>query len=331
MQKHLLILILLALGISSGAWGQKISYDPPKEYRKVIAAADYQLLVDSAVAVVGRRYPIEKVADGTITLRAGQADATAFNLRNILATCAAEPDRRAWGPLIRHHFTSLFSSLDAQKKLDPSSYESMRGYLSLRVYPEALVAQRGGAQNLVTRVDLPGTVTMLMLDLPGTFSAVPQAGTAQWHQETAALFAQAQANVNKQAVQKVTKDFDGPNKQKLTFHFLGNEDYAASYALDLGADAPEMVGEWGSAVAMPNKGLVSICPISRARPLDFVQYIQLSQAAIAKAYQEHAQPVSPDFYWYYQGKFTRIPVVTDKDGHVNVLSPLGLSALMTAK
>lgn len=331
MQKRLFFILLLALGMSSGAWAQKISYDLPREYRKALPAADYQLLVDSAVAVVGRRYLIEKVADGTITLRAGQADATAFNLHNLIATCAAEPERRAWGPLIRHHFTSLFSSFDAQKKLDPSNYERMRSYLSLRVYSEAEVARRGGTQHLVTRVDLPGTVTMLMLDLPGTFSAVPQAGIAQWHQEVATLFAQAQANVNKQVVQKVTKDFDGPTKQKLTFHFLGNEDYAASYALDLAANAPELVGEWGSAVAVPNKGLVSICTISRAQPLDFVQYIQLSQAAIAKAYQEHQQPVSPDFYWYYQGKFTRITVVTDKNGQVNVLAPLGLAALMTAK
>lgn len=331
MRKILFFTCLLALGTSSGAWAQKISYDLPKAYRKALSAADYQLLVDSAVAVVGRRYPVAQVAAGTITLRAGQADATAFNLHNLIATCAAEANRQAWGPLIRHHFTSLFSSFDAQKKLEPGNYEAMRGYLSLRVYPEALVAQRGGAQNLVTRVDLPGTVTMLMLDLPGTFSAVPKASIDQWHQEAATLFAQAQANVNKQAVQKVTKDFDGPNKQKLTFHFLGNEDYAASYALGLAANSPELVGEWGSAVAVPNKGLVSICPISRAQPLDFVQYIQLSQAAIAKAYQEHQQPVSPDFYWYYQGKFTRIAVMTDKSGRVNVVAPLGLAALMTAK
>lgn len=331
MQKLLLFTILLVLSTGSRAWAQKISYDLPRDYRKSFTVADYHLLVDSAVAMVGRRYPIEKVAAGTITLRAGQANVTAFNLHNLIAQCAAEPNHQAWGPLIRHHFTSLFSSFDEQKKLDPSNYERMRGYLSLRVYSEALVAQRGGAQNLVTRVDLPGTVTMLMLDLPGTFNAVPKADIAQWHQEVAALFAQAQANVNKQAVQKVTKDFDGPNSQKLTVHFLGNEDYAASYALDLPTNAPELVGEWGSVVAVPNKGLVSLCTISQNQPLDFVHYIQLSQAAIAKAYQEHAQPVSPDFYWYYQGKFTRIAVVTDKSGRVNVVAPLGLAALMTAK
>lgn len=33
-------------------WDQKISCDPPRDYRKVIPAAGYRLLVDSAVAVV---------------------------------------------------------------------------------------------------------------------------------------------------------------------------------------------------------------------------------------------------------------------------------------
>lgn len=325
MLKRLLLCGLLAFGFTAQA--QKISYALPKDYRGTLAAADYKLVVDSAVAQLSRRYPVASVAAGTIRLRGGEQ----YPLANLIAQCQAQPDRAAWGPLIRQHFTSLFSSFDAQAKIDHTSYESVRPYLSVRVYPEATLAARGGAQQLVARTDLPGTATVLMLDLPGAFSAVPRAVFAQWHQETAAVFAQALANVAKQPVQKVTKDIDGPNKTKVTFHFLGNEDYAASYALDLAHTAPEFVGEWGCALAMPNKGLVTACAISRAQPLDFVNYIQLSQAAVAKAYQEHAQPISPEFYWYYQGKFTRIPVATDKDGRVNVVAPLGLSTLMTAK
>lgn len=325
------LLLLGGLLLALGAQAQKISYDVPKDFRQTVSAADYKLVVDSAVAVVRTRYPVARVAAGTITLQPGQVGVRAFNLHNLLATCLAEPNRQAWGPLVRHHFTSLFSSFDEQQKIDPSRYESVRPYLSLRVYSEDAVAQRGGTKNLVTQADLPGTLTMLMLDLPGTFSAVPRAAFELWHQDEAAVFAQARANVAKQPVEKVSKELEGPNKTKLTLHFLGNEDYAASYALDLAANAPEFVGEWGCALAMPNKGLVSACAISRAHPLDFVQYIQLSQAAITKAYQEHSQPISPEFYWYYQGKFTRIPVVTDQDGRVTVVSPPALGALMTAK
>jgi hypothetical protein len=325
MPKFLLFCCLVALSLSVQA--QKISYALPKAYRNTLSASDYKLVVDSAVAQVSRRAPVASVAAGTIRLRNGQQ----FPLDNLLTQCQAEPDRTAWGGLIRHHFTSLFSSFDAQVKLDYRNFESMRPFLSVRVYPESALAARGGAQSMVWRTDLPGTATVLMLDLPGAFSGVPKPIFEQWHQEASTVFAQALANIAKQPVEKITKEFDAPNNLKVKLHFLGNEDYAASYALDLAANAPEFVGEWGCALAMPNKGLVTACAISRAQPLDFVQYIQLSQVAVAKAYQEHAQPISPEFYWYYQGKFTRIVVVTDKNGRVNVVAPLGLSALMVAK
>jgi hypothetical protein len=169
-----------------------------------------------------------------------------------------------------------------------------------------------------------------MLDLPGAFTAVPKSMFAAWHQEPAAVFALAQANVNKHAVTRTTKELaDGD--LKLTVSFLAEENYAASYALDLAANAPELVGEWGSVVAIPNKGLVSICQVSRAHPVDFVQYIQHTRPIIERFYQQHEQPVSPAFYWYYQGKFTPIIVTTNPDGSANVVAPLGLSTLMTAK
>lgn len=50
---------------------------------------------------------------------------------------------------------------------------------------------------------------------------------------------------------------------------------------------------------------------------------------IEKAYQEHPQPVTDQFFWYYKGTFTRIPVTGQPGGNVNVISPFGLSALMT--
>ena len=224
----------------------------------------------------------------------------------------------------------MFSSFDEQRKIDPRSFASVRPYLSLRLYPEASRAQRGGAANLLTRTDLAGTATVLMLDLPGAFTAVPKSMVAEWHQEPAAVFALAQANVNKHAVTRTTKELD-TGTIKLPVSFLTEENYAASYALDLATNAPELVGEWGSVVAIPNKGLASICQVSRAHPLDFVQYIQGTRAIIERFYQQPAQPVSPAFYWYYQGKFTPIVVTTNPDGSANIIAPPGLSALMTAK
>jgi hypothetical protein len=96
-------------------------------------------------------------------------------------------------------------------------------------------------------------------------------------------------------------------------------------------NSPELVGEWGCAIAIPNKGLVDLCRISRDKPVDFVKFIQLTKAFIEKSYTGHPQPISNQYFWYYKGKFTRINVSTAPDGHINVLSPNGLTELMTAK
>ena len=85
----------------------------------------------------------------------------------------------------------------------------------------------------------------------------------------------------------------------------------------------------GSVVAIPNKGLVDICRISREKPLDFVKFIQLTKPIIEKSFQEHPQPISDQYFWYYKRKFTKIKILKEADGNINVISPFGLSELMT--
>jgi hypothetical protein len=82
---------------------------------------------------------------------------------------------------------------------------------------------------------------------------------------------------------------------------------------------------------MPNKGLVNICKISKDKPVDFVKFIQRTKPLIEKSYQEHEQPISDQFFWYYKGQFTKIDVLTEANGNINVISPSGLTALMIAK
>lgn len=82
---------------------------------------------------------------------------------------------------------------------------------------------------------------------------------------------------------------------------------------------------------MPNKGLVDICKISRDKPVDFVKFIQMTKPLIEKSYQDHEQPIADQFFWYYKGKFTKINVLTDANGSVNVTSPPGMAELMTER
>jgi hypothetical protein len=324
----LLVFALLTL-LGPAAWAQKISYDIPKGYKDDISKADYQRLVDAAVAVVAKRYAIEQVKAGSIRLKPG-SEMDALNLHNVIGKYVAARGSSTVEAVVQEHLANLFAAVDAQKNLDPSNYESIKQYLSLRIYPAAAVQQRGGAALLVTRCDLPGTYTMLMLDLPGAFAGVQKAMFAAWGQDTATVFRVAQANVNQQRVEKITKPFD-IDGSKIELSFLGNEDYAASYLLDLAHNSPELLGEWGAVVAVPNKGLVDICKVGPDKPLDFVKFIQRTRPLVLQAYREHAQPVSDQYFWYYQGRFTRVPVTEGAGGAIQVVAPLGLGTLMTEK
>ena len=324
------LLCILALCLTSlPSFAQHITYDPPPALEKQITKADYKLIVDTAVSIIAQRYKITSVKGGTVQLNLS-SDVGVLNLDNLILKCLAEKDKTLWPALIHQHFESLFTSIDEQKKIDVANFESVKKYLSLRIYPTATVEARGGTANIIARVDLEDTYTLLMLDLPGAFTNVTKKMFDAWKKDTAEAFNAAQANVDKQKVERVTRTFP-INGVTIEVGFLGEENYAASYALNLEHNAPEFVGEWGCAVSMPNKGLVDLCKISPAKPADFVKFIQYTKEAVDQAYREHPQPISNNFFWYYKGKFTRITVVADDQGKINVIAPSGLSQLMTKK
>lgn len=322
-----ILIFLLTFQVTS--FGQKMSYDIPEGYESDISKGDYKKIVDIAVPIVAKRYEIDFLKDGTIQIKKGQ-DMQEINLHNLILKCVAVNDKTQWGEVIREHFDNIFSSIDEQKKIDPENYETVKKYLSIRIYPYETIKQRGGISSLVVKTDLEGTYTLLMLDLPGAFTPVQKQMFDLWKKDSSAVFKVAQENINKQEIEKVTQNFDldGTN---IEMTFLGNEDYAASYALDLINNSPDLVGEWGSVVALPNKGLVNICKISKDKPLDFVKFIESTKPLIEKSYLEHQQPISDQYFWYYKEKFTRISVVTEPNGNINVIMPFGLTGLMTEK
>jgi hypothetical protein len=323
---RLLTLLALLVAFQQISFAQSISYSIPDGYEKDISKDDYKKLVDLSVSIVARRYTVERVKDGTIQLKKGQ-ELSELNLHNLIGKLAMAKDRSNVNAIIEGHFTNIFSSIDEQKKIDPENFESVRKYLSLRIYPAATIRQRGGTGPVVVKTDLEDTYTLLMLDLPGAFMPVDKNIFRGWKKDSIEVFSIAQQNVNKQEMEKVTRTFD-LDSSKIEVNFLGNEDYAASYALDLEKNTPEFVGEWGSVLVMPNKGIVDICKVSKDKPLDFVKFIQAIKPSIDQSFREHPQPISDQFFWYYKGKFTRINVKVEADGNINVFSPAGLTALM---
>lgn len=319
-------LIVVTLLLHIPVFGQPVSYKIPAAYESEIGSDDYKKLVDISVRIVANRFAIEKVEEGAIHLKAGQEMET-LNLHNLIAKCNSEKDESRWEGIIRAHFDNLFSSIDEQKKIDPANFESVKKYLSIRIYPKATVMERGGTENLISKSDLEGTLSLLMLDLHGAFTPVQMPMFAIWKRDTEEVFKLAQENVNKQVISKATQQFE-IDGQKLEISFLESDDYAASYVLDMANNSPELVGEFGAVVVVPNKGLAIVCKISKSRPTDFVKVIERIRPLTKASFVEHAQPVSTEYFWYQNGKFTRIPIVEEVNGSINIIAPPGLTELM---
>lgn len=312
--------------LATVSFGQSVTYDIPAGLEHDMSPDHYHFLVDTSIAVVAERFQIEFVKGGTIQLVKGQ-ELAALNLDNLILKCSSVADTTAWPAIIRDHFNKVFNSVDQREKLDITNYFMVKSYLTLRIYPQLDIDQRGGTAALVSRTDLEGTYTVLMLDLPGAFTPVQKKDFEHWNRAEAEVFRVAQDNVDSQKVDKVTKTSDlGGTPIQVTV--LGNDDYAASYALDLGRNSPELIGDWGCAIAMPDKGLVTLCKISHDKPLDFVKYIQLTKDYMERAFQEDPHHISDQFFWYYKETFTPIRVETDGAGNINVISPYGLTKLM---
>lgn len=214
----------------------------------------------------------------------------------------------------------------AQENPDPADYAKIRQYLSLRIYPADIIDAHGGTDSLVTRVDLERTYTVLMFDFPGGFAPVKRSMFDQWKKNIAEVFRAAQTHVDSASPRRVSKSFSLQDTA-VEVNMLVEPDYAASYALDLGHNTPDLVGEWGAVVAMPFKGLVAVYKMDKGDKLDWTRFIRLTQPFIEKSYQEQQQPISDQYFWYYHGKFIRIDTYV-RDGVYHIAPPEGLSNLL---
>jgi len=323
MAKLLFFVSLFCFTFSVSA--QKIGYSMPDNFRKDISKKDYRKLVDLAVPVIAKRYTVLEVSNGTILIAKNEDHMSAFNLDNLVFKCLAVNDRSQWHTVIEEHFNTIFSSIDVQKKIRPKELESIKNYLSFRIYPREMLEQQG-SEHLVLRIDLEGTITVLMMDLPGAFSTVMKEHFEAWNISADSAFNIAQANINTHPVEQLTEFFTFEGV-KVEVTILAEENYAASVLPDLKSNYPQLVGEWGSVIAVPHKAFVELCKVNRDRPFDFVKFIQGTKSVVDQEYMKHPQRISNRFYWYYNGIFHPI-TVTDNNGSVNIVAPMGLSELM---
>ncbi|HEV8512641.1 MAG TPA: hypothetical protein VGQ59_05175, partial [Cyclobacteriaceae bacterium] len=125
-----LLAFLTTLNMTS--FGQKVTYNIPEGYESEIGKDDYKTIVDLSLPIVAKRYSVDYVKDGAIQLKKGQEIQT-LNLDNLITKCIGVKDKLQWNKVVQEHFENIFLSIDEQKKIDPTNYETIKKYLSLRI------------------------------------------------------------------------------------------------------------------------------------------------------------------------------------------------------
>ena len=305
-------------------FAQEIDYTIPTGFEKQISQKEYNFILDKAIDVINQYAKVAAVDWGEIQLEAlNNNEQPIFYIDNVLKKCIVE-DKKSWKKIVKEHFENYFEGLKSHEKLDVHNFEAIRPYLSIRIYEEKFVKDYS-EDNWITKTDLPGTTSVLMLSMPTTFTTVTKDVFALWKKSKEEIFAIAQQNVNENQIFKHTEFFEF-NGNDIEINILQNENIGSSFVLDLAHTAPEFIGELGSVVAVPNKGFVIMHKISREEPLEFMQFIQANVDFVHASFSQHPQPVSQEFFWYYKGKFTRIHV--ENGANFEILAPLELSQLI---
>lgn len=169
-------------------------------------------------------------------------------------------------------------------------FDEIAGRLALRIYGEDYV--QGREQHLAYRIDLPRTVTMLVLDLPGSILAVPTVLMERLGQPREQLFERALLNVAAMATPPWQR-LGLPDGCELDLLVCGH-DYTTTHALRL-ADCLPRRGRHGNLIAIPNREVMVSHPIEGGAVLRVTSNML---GFALDTYREGPGSITPHLFWY---------------------------------
>ncbi len=245
-----------------------------------------------------------------------------------LAERAAVTPPDDWDALIAEHFDAVAALQAAVGDVEvPKTFDEARPRLRVRIHADGYLADAGlTADEVVHRVDLPGTKTILILDGTETALVVPRADVLRWGQDPDNVLAVAFANTRRaleEDVEVTARDFEGIG----TLHVVtGRSFYAASAVLGL-EDWPQLLGKHGAVVAVPWRHGAFVYPFEDARVQTVVPALHRYVARIVEGTKG---PISAGLWWRRpDGVFEPIDVRTTEDGKVEIVPPAEMARILS--
>lgn len=263
----------------------------------------FTALVEAALAEHHVPFAWTPARDALTLLPEGGA-ATPMGLANLAQLVLRAPGPEDWEELVRRHVSTCLRFMQRGPAMAADGLDIAIDQLKVRLYP----ASSPHLDRLLTAPSpIPGTVLVLVRDLPEAVLSVPREQAATWGLGTAALFELALQSTLAEPVEEAPLPLgEGRNRRAARgpaarlWHGHGN--FVATHALDLQRALPAGAS---ALVAAPNRHLVLFYRFTGPEALDAL----LPMWSLAQ--QAHADgpgPVTPDLFWWHDGRFTPIQI-----------------------
>jgi hypothetical protein len=297
-QMSKLIKILLGLSLIGCSMDKE---KLPDRYVGQITQDEYDIIIKHSVDFLKERGTIEKIEDGVIfvELNNDSDDVNQLALDNLLRNCKQEDDKDKWKEIIVDHFTRLTTKVD----FDKSDFDKCRDLLAIRIYPEY---EEKTKAVMTFKVDFPGTLSALVLDLPDKYVSIDQETIDLWRVPVDSLFYIAQQNVNKREGIEIREAKESEASRVYTFFSI---DHSARFIRDIERNADFAIGEYGAFVAIPTRGSAFVVPIDDKSAVESIDKLR---PMIKSFFDEDSGNITTDIFWYNNESFELVSVIDDK-------------------
>lgn len=290
----------------------------PEEYGSLITQNDYDHILDLSLAYLYTKGTVNKVSNGTIYMKFDDQEyESRLGFDNLVRKCHKH-DLEEWAVVITEHFSKYKLNKSALNYIF-KDFEFAAQLLKPLVKPNGTIP-RDFINDFVHRTDFEETNTFIVIDFEDKFQFVRLDNMTEWETSVEDLFYIAQQNVNKEAIEIRRVDWGD-----LSFYALFNGNFSVSYLLDLQKNLPDAIGELGSFVAIPTKGVAIVFPIEAMNTL--ANFIQTITGLVSQYYTEDESPITDNYYWYHDNKFHLFPYQAN-DNQKTLFPPPALIALL---
>lgn len=226
-------------------------------------------------------------------------------LHNLAQICASN-ETAEWPAIIEGHFARL----ETASKTLPKKFTEIKDRILLRVISEetyqGMIELTG--QTLVSRSDLPGTRTVVVVDFPETISYVDEEQAQKWEKSHDELFQLGMRHLGEQKLPPVQPIALGGDESSGHLQTLSEEShFVATQVLRL-SKLPGMTGPKGTLVALPTRHFLITFPIKDDAVILALQKLP----AIADGlFQEGPGGTTPDIFFHDGERFHAVPYGLD--------------------